>query len=303
MLYIKGVQKTILLTGASGFLGYHIMKHAQSRYRIVGTYFRHKPEIAKHDLVQINLIETARLQQLIKKVQPQFILHCAALTKVSFCERHPAQSYHVNVHSTKILSELAQAVGIPLLYVSTDSVFDGKTAPYRETALPKPISRYGQQKRSAEEIVTVSSPQNWVCRLALLFGLGNSYHDNFLKQWIRALQNGSKIYATADEYRNPLSAKIVAAYLFQLINLISADVEIEGKNYLHIAGDERISFYEFARLIAEVYQINPTNIIASRREDAKTPKAEDSCLETSKARKIFKWSIPSLKEQLSTLRC
>ncbi|MCH2044254.1 MAG: SDR family oxidoreductase [Saprospiraceae bacterium] len=293
------MKKKILLTGASGFLGYYLMQHPQTRYHLVGTYFRNKPRFTDVELVQINLIEMKKVKALVEQQQADLILHCAAIANVNFCEQHPAQSYHINVQLSKVLADLANQEDIPLIYTSTDLVFDGEYAPYQEQRTAEPISRYGRQKLEAEEYILTKNTQNWVCRLPLLFGSGADYHRNFLKVWKKTLEQQKNIYAFTDEYRNPISAIEVAQLLFQLIDLIFAGVRIDGDNILHLAGNERISRYDFAKLMAKVYKLDAKYIIPSKRKDVPMPRAKDTSLVVDKAKRIFKWNLPSLEEQLT----
>ena len=169
----------ILVTGASGFLGWNFCQAFSKQYDIVGTYFRNQPDDLAIEWVRINLLETPQIIKLIKKEQPDLVVHLAAISNAAFCEQHPALSHHINVYTTIALAEASKTVGIPMIFASTDLVFNGNSAPYAEDDFCYPLSQYGQQKQMAEETLLGDFDHVFVARFPVLFGAAPVYSHNF----------------------------------------------------------------------------------------------------------------------------
>src|SRR5436305_4941697 len=105
------------------------------------------------------------------------------------CHRDPARARRVNVGGTATLAELAAKARARLVLVSTDLVFDGEHAPYREPDPPAPLSVYGASKRAAEEAV-LAHPRHAVARLSLLFGPGLGGRPSFFDEQVAAFRAG-----------------------------------------------------------------------------------------------------------------
>jgi dTDP-4-dehydrorhamnose reductase len=294
----------LLITGASGFLGWHICQQIPPQFEVHGIYYRQNYPQEQVEWHRCNLLEETDLAELFHKIKPDIVLHAAAIANANFCEEHPALSYHVNVYSTIALAELCEAAKIPLLFISSDLVFNGNNAPYGEEDFPFPISRYGEQKLAAEEALLDDFEQTMICRLPLLFGLGPDYSSCFFKDWLDALQKGEPISAFTDEYRTPISAYTAAEGIWKAITfLLKPPLEKENR-LLHLGGSERISRYELACLIAAVFEIDQPNIEAVLRKDAAllAPRPEDVSLDSSLAAKLLNFEAKSIKEQLSFLK-
>ncbi|MEO1299404.1 MAG: sugar nucleotide-binding protein, partial [Cyanobacteria bacterium J06636_16] len=142
--------RSLLVTGASGFLGWHASQLLAPTWQVHGTYHTHPIAISAGTVSHLALNDEAEVQVCWDQVNPSAVLHTAAVSKVNQCQQDPEGSYQVNVSGAVKLAERCAAVGIPFLFTSTDLIFDGTQAPYTETAAPNPINHYGQQKAAAE---------------------------------------------------------------------------------------------------------------------------------------------------------
>ncbi len=100
---------------------------------------------------------------------PDYIIHTAALTNVDECERNPKLAYSINSFGTEKVAKAADKLSVPLLYISTDYVFDGENPPYSENDEPNPVSVYGKSKLLGEDFVNRLS-SSIVLRVSWLFG-------------------------------------------------------------------------------------------------------------------------------------
>ncbi|MFK8102480.1 MAG: NAD(P)-dependent oxidoreductase [Saprospiraceae bacterium] len=256
--------KKLLVTGISGFVASHFATIKSSTYEIVGTY--RTRSIVNHGMncFAVDWSEVAAAEQFFKQQKPDAVLHLAALSNPNYCEQHPAASQAVNVDVAVHLAKLCQQAQIPFLFSSTDLVFDGKKAPYGEEDLAEPICVYGQHKLQAETEILSLYPASIIARLPLMFGW--STQGGFMKNWIDQLKAGKTIAAFTDEYRTPVSAGCALQGMLLLL-------ENACTGRWHLGGEESISRYDLAKLIAQAYGL-PTELLqASLQKEVQLPAA------------------------------
>ncbi len=296
------MKKKLLLTGASGFLGQALCTVLAEEYELVGTYFRNLPQNQAVAWQCINLLETNKITSLVKRIQPDAIVHLAAISNTTFCEQHPALSHHINVYTTVALAEAATALQIPLLYTSTDLVFNGHSAPYSEDDFAYPISQYGQQKQLAEELLLGDFERTLVLRLPLLFGKAPDYASNFFTRSVAQLQAGEPVEAFADEYRSMLSHFAASRGIAQALRyaLSAVPAWAEKERLFHLGAAEGYSRYAFMQQVAEQLGVDQRLVKSSQQEEA--PHAHtrptDVRLDSQLAQRILGFDPPSLAEQL-----
>jgi len=293
-------RKKVLLTGASGFLGWHFCRQFAEKYIIVGTYFRNQPTaMATVEWQRINLIRTPELKALVKQTKPDIVVHLAAITKVAFCEEHPALSHHINVYTTIALAEITAELGVPMIFSSTDMVFNGNSAPYSEDDFCYPLSQYGTQKQMAEDSLLGDFEHTIVARLPLLFGATPSYGANFYTNSIQQLQKGEEVYAFEDERRTTLSGTTAAQALERLVQY--SLVAEQPERLFHLSGDQPISRYDFMLMVAEQHQLDTQWVIPTRQQELnlKPPRPTDVSLSNHLAKETLGFFPDSLEEQLA----
>lgn len=298
-----GLKKKLFITGASGFLGWNLCKQLAEHYEIVGTYFRNQFEQPLIQWERINLLETKQLKELVHQVSPDLIVHLAAISNTGFCEQHPALSHHINVYTTVTLAEAAKELEIPILYTSTDLVFNGNNPPYDEYSFPHPLLMYGEQKLAAEEALLDSYDRVLVCRLPLLFGWAGDYHHNFFIDWYQKLKNKESIQAFTDEYRTPISGTIASEWLHVAVQYLLA-VDKPSESILNLGGIDRISRYDFAVAMAKTFEFKNPKIEALTHEEAEltAPRPKDVSMDSKLAQQLLNYTPPTIQEQLLALK-
>ena len=137
----------VLIVGASGLIGSHLMGAAGVRcIEGVGTY-RHHP---KDGLIRLDLADQPATERLLDSVRPDWVVHAAGWTWVDGCEKDPARAVDENCTQPVRLARACRDRGIRFGYLSTTYIFDGESGPYSEDAIPRPINEYGRSKWSAE---------------------------------------------------------------------------------------------------------------------------------------------------------
>ena len=152
---------TLFLTGGSGLLGSQVAR----LFRLAGWQV-HAPTHA-----ELDLLDCEKVRAFCSSIQPNLILNCAACRFPEICEQHALETFPLNVELPALLGSL----GIPLIHISTDYVFNGANAPYDETARCQPLNTYGRQKLEAETHLT-GLEHVLILRVPLLFGSASGTH-------------------------------------------------------------------------------------------------------------------------------
>lgn len=298
--------KKVLLTGASGFLGWNFCQEASTNYKLVGTYFRNQPVDVDIEWIKINLLDTPEITKMIDRVKPDIVVHLAAIANPAFCEQHPALSHHINVYTAVAVAEATQKIGVPMIFSSTDLVFNGNSAPYSEDDFSYPLSQYGLQKQMAEESLLGDFDHVFVARLPLMFGNTPEYTNNFYTETIENLKTGETIRAFVDEYRTMISANVASIWLQKLIEYVLNPDELnqEKEHLLHLGGSESCSRYEFAIKMANQFGLDKQLIIPTMQKelDLIPSRPPNVSLDSTLANQVLLYKTPNLDEQLLSLK-
>ncbi len=285
----------LLVTGASGFLGWNACQLARDRWQVYGTYGQHAVKQPGATLLKVDIGDRAALQALFADVQPDAVLHLAALSKPNYCQTHPEDSYRINVAATQAIAELAAERQLPCAFTSSDLVFDGRQPPYTETSPVCPVSRYGEHKVLAEQALLAAYPRAVACRMPLMFGPASPHAESFLQSFVRSLRAGDELRLFTDEYRMPVSAATAVQGL-----LLALD---RASGILNLGGRERRSRYEFGLLMAETLDLPTASLRACLQRDVPmpAPRPADLSLDSSKALALG-YAPPPSQVELATLR-
>lgn len=288
--------KKLLITGASGFLGWHLCQLAKSSWEVYGTYYWHSLDIPNVKMLPVNLTNIQELKRIFSEIKPTAIIHAAAQSQPNFCQTHPKESHLINVKAACDIAGLCADNQIPCVFTSTDLVFDGCNAPYKETDPVCPISIYGEQKVMAEQGMLQLYPMATICRMPLMFGSGTPTAKSFLQPLIQTLKEGKTLNLFIDEFRTPVSSTTAAKGL-----LLALEKQVQG--ILHLGGKERISRYDFGCILVDILQLPATQVTACRQQDVKmaAPRPADVSLHSSQAFALG-YSPLSIKEELTRLQ-
>lgn len=269
----------ILATGASGQLGGYLLHELRRRQApAVAWTGTRTGSLFGYELRPVDLTDTDAVATAFREARPQAVIHAAAQARVDVCHREPELARRVNVQATARLAELAADAHARLIFVSTDLVFDGTKAPYREGDSPAPLSTYGDTKAAAE-IPVLANPRGLVARVSLLFGPSLVGRPGFFDQQAAALRERRPITLFEDEWRTPLSLATAARALFDL-----ARADVTG--LLHVGGPERLCRLEMGQRLAAYLGLDPSVIRAAKRADvpAPEPRPRDVSLDSSRWR-------------------
>jgi dTDP-4-dehydrorhamnose reductase len=289
--------KRLLITGCSGFLGWHLCQLGQTEYSVFGTYFSHEIQIPGATTVKVDLTNYENLKEIFNEIKPETVIHTAAQSQPNFCQIHREDSYTVNVTASLNIAGLCADLNIPCAFTSTDLVFDGLKAPYKETDIVNPVNVYGEQKVMAEIGMLQRYPQVAICRMPLMFGNETPTATSFIQGFIQTLKDGRELNLFIDEFRTPVSGVTAAK------GLLMALTKVNG--IIHLGGKERISRYDFGKLLVEILNLPASGLKAGRQQDVKmaAPRPGDVSLDSSMAFSLGYQPLSIAEELLLIANC
>lgn len=242
----------ILVTGVAGQLGHDVMNELAKRgingvgSDIADTYSGAADGTAVTTMpyIPIDLTDGEAVHARIIFEQPDAIIHCAAWTAVDAAEDEDNQPKvrSINFGATKNIAKVCQELDIPMMYLSTDYVFDGQgTQPWEPDCQDfKPLNVYGATKLAGERAVTANLEKFFIIRIAWVFGTNGK---NFIKTMLNLGKNHSEIKVVSDQIGTP-------TYTYDLARLLVDMIQTEQYGYYHATNEGGyISWYDFTREI------------------------------------------------------
>lgn len=238
-------RKRLLISGGSGFLGWHLASEFAREYEVAFTYSSHRISIPNCQGFSLDVRRSYTIRDCLNRFNPDTVIHAAALADTGVCQKNPELAYAVNVEGTRRILDSIPNPHARFIYISTDLVFGGEHQPYREKDETHPVSVYGATKREAERLVLNYRPNSIILRAALMYGKSNPLGKGSFIQWMdEALRRGEPLTLFADEYRTP-------TYVGDVCCAVRAILKDEiGRRIYHLGGPERISRVEFGKRLA-----------------------------------------------------
>lgn len=286
----------IVVTGASGMLGSNLVATVMELGRTAVALYNTNPiAIPGSKAYRCDLGTSREVVSRLQQFEPAWIVHCAAATNVDWCERNPEAAAQINVANTIALASAAREIGARVLFISTDSVFDGKRGGYTEEDATRPINTYAQTKRDAEDAVSEASADNLVVRTNLF---GWSVFGTGLAEWmLKKLESGDRVPGFVDVRFSPVMA-------VDLANILIAMMDRQLSGLFHVGASDTATKYEFALEIAQRFGIRDFHIdpVASDTVDFAATRPKDPTLDSSKIQDTLGRSMPSVGEGVAGLQ-
>lgn len=289
----------VAIIGGSGLLGQYLVAEEGARgHEVVSTYHAGNACPGAR-AVYLDMTDQQAVESFIGSESPDRVVLSAALTDVDECERKPQSAFSINVEGTMNVAAACKDSGAPLLYVSTDYVFNGfKGAKYYEFETPDPLSIYSKTKLEGERITIDSSKRNAVCRVAVLYGWNRlSAKDNFATWVIRSARAGKEIGLFEDQF-------VTATYAPHCAKVLSQVSDRGLKGVFHASGPDCLSRYQMGTIIAEVFGLDRSLLRPSKLEDAKfmAKRAQNSCLNTENLEAQLDLSMMSFRAGIEDMK-
>jgi dTDP-4-dehydrorhamnose reductase len=284
-------EKPILIVGKNGQLARCLRDAAALRNLPVMAVGR--PELD---------LETGEgIDRVMAAAGPSAIVNAAAYTAVDQAEAEPERAFGINCGGAALLAEAAARRAIPFAHISTDYVFDGnKPAPYREDDVPAPLNVYGSSKLAGETTVLEACPCVAVIRTSWVY---SPYGSNFVRTMLRLSETQPKVRVVDDQRGTPTSAADLAVAVLAIVERLRSANGCDHAGIYHLAGEGETSWHGFAAAIFAILarrgrSVPELQAISTAEYPTPARRPQNSCLDSSKAERIFGVRLPSWRSSL-----
>ena len=227
----------ILVTGSTGQLGSDVVKELLKR-----GYSTLSPNRS-----ELNLCSEDNIRNYILNSNCEAIVHCAAYTQVDKAEDEKDLCIKINATATKHIAKCAKILDIPMIYISTDYVFDGtKDGKYTENDETNPINIYGESKLAGEKYVQEILDKYYIFRTSWVFNINGK---NFIETMLRLSKANNQLSIVNDQIGSPTYTKDLSRLLVDML-------ETSKYGLYHATNEGYCSWYEFANTIFKLANIN-----------------------------------------------
>ena len=216
----------LLVTGVKGQLGHDIVNECKEQ----------NIEAVGVDVEEMDITDAKKVAEVIKEGNYDAIIHCAAWTAVDKAEDEIELCTKVNVDGTRNIANICKELDIPMMYFSTDYVFDGQgETPWNEYDKRQPLNVYGQTKYEGELAVEALN-KFFIVRIAWVFGVNG---NNFIKTMLRLGKERGAVSVVNDQIGSP-------TYTYDLSKLVVDMIQTDKYGIYHATNEGLCSWYEFA---------------------------------------------------------
>ncbi len=280
-------QTKVLFTGASGLLGANALLEWSKRFQVAGVFHSHplwyfRERLPSIELMQVDLCDREVARRAVFQFKPDWIVHAAALTNIDLCERDVKLAEAIHVESTRTLAEAAREIEARMLYVSTDSFFDGKAGDERkftETDPATPRSVYARTKLEAEHVTLETDSRNLVVRTNI-YGWNAQSKLSFGEWILQRAARGEEIPLFEDVLYTPILVQ----------DLLDAMAELMGagaQGVYHVAGSDGLSKLDFGLRLLQKFGLSDQNVRRSSVASLPTYRSRNMMLSVEKFTREF----------------
>jgi dTDP-4-dehydrorhamnose reductase len=235
---------------------------------------------------------------------PDLVVNAAAFTNVDLAETEEVVARRINADAASEVAAAARELGVPVIHISTDYVFDGEaTAPYTETAATGPVGAYGRTKLAGEDLVRAANPDHLILRTSWLF---SPFGKNFVRTMVDLGQSRDSLSVVADQHGNPTSALDLADAILKVARLWTAGNRTGlGRTY-HVRGRGIATWFDLARTVQQELArlgLKSARVAPISSDDWPTPAARPvySALDTRAFTRDFGTTMPDWRTSLGPI--
>ena len=189
------MKKKIYIAGSGGMLGEAFYEQFKNDYQLKCT----DKDVNEDWLTFLDFRDFNAYKKDIESFKPDYLFHIGAYTDLEFCEENSEDTYNTNTLSVENAVIIANKLNIPLLYISTAGIFDGKKELYDDWDMPNPLGVYARSKYMGERYVCENSDRFLVCRAGWMMGSGPKKDKKFIQKLMKQLKDGSKELFIVDD--------------------------------------------------------------------------------------------------------
>lgn len=286
-----GVNLRIAVTGSQGQVARSLIERAEQTGADVIALAR----------PLLDLAEPSTIFPALASAAPDVVVNAAAYTAVDKAESEEPLAFAINCVGAASVAEAARRIGVPVIHLSTDYVFDGALdRPYREDDPTGPLNAYGRSKLAGERAVMAANPRCVVLRVSSVY---SPFGVNFVKTMLRLGKTRDRIGVVADQVAQPTSALDIASVILEICRVLALGEEPRMFGIFHAAGDGAANWAEFAEAIfAETTARGGRKIQVARITASEYPTAArrpaNSRLDTQKLAGVYGVVLPSWRASL-----
>jgi len=285
----------IVVTGRDGQVACSLVERAQVRGHEIIPVGRPELELAG---------KPASIMAAIERERPNVIVSAAAFTKVDLAESEPDLAFAINERGAGAVARAAHELGVPLIHLSTDYVFDGtKTAAYTEEDATSPTSIYGASKLAGEQAALAEHDNTVVLRTAWVY---SPFGSNFVRTMLKLAAQRAEVTVVSDQKGNPTNALDIADAIFRIADNLCMGATRDQVGVFHMTAAGEASWAEFADRIfqasseaggpaATVKHIATTDYPTAARRPA------NSTLECGKLARVHGIRLPEWRSSLTAV--
>ena len=284
-------RKKLLITGVSGLLGNNLARYFARTFDVLGLYNEHPVVIPGIRTERCDLLDFDAFRRVVDGFRPSVVIHCASLANVDALRKRPGLSERLNVDCTRSIVDALHGVDTHLVYISTDSVYEGTKGRYSEEDAARPLNVYGRTKWEGEKPV-LDRPGGLVLRTNL-FGW-NIQDKKSLGEWILGeLAAGRSIGGFRD-------AVFSTIYTMELARVIDVAIRRKLSGLYNCGSSDSCSKYEFALKIADRFGFDRRLIRPISIDDFefRARRGKDLSFSTKKIEEALEYRMPTIDQSV-----
>jgi len=260
-------------------------------------------EPQKAEFIPFDITDREHVTDVLKKRQPDVIMHAAAMTNLELCETEKDKAHLINVTGTETIAAAATEIGAYLIYISTDFVFKGDRGNYIEADIPDPVNYYGQTKYEGELAVQKLTENACIARITFPYRARFPQKMDCIRWMWEKMGRGDSITAVTDQKATP-------TFIDDIAHALDFIIRKQPKGIYHVAGRSRHSWFEIAQTVAKVFEYDPQLVSPITYEQftagkVRAPRPTDSSLNIDKIKRELgiemsdiRTGLLAIKEQL-----
>jgi dTDP-4-dehydrorhamnose reductase len=285
----------VLVTGTNGQLARSLVERASSRRHL---------ELVALGRPSLDLAKKGSAASAIEGTRPDIVINAAAYTAVDQAEDEPQLALRINAEAAGELAAAAASIGAPIIQVSTDYVFDGRSKePYREDSPTHPLGVYGATKLAGEDRVRAANPRHAIIRTAWVY---SPFSKNFVRTIIEAARARDVLTVVDDQVGSPTSALDLAEGLIRIVETWKESPQLGLGETFHLAGSGVASWFGVAEFImseCHKHRLDTAKVLPIGTADwpTKALRPINSVLDSRKFEGAFGFAMPAWRESMSAV--
>ncbi len=250
--------KTIMVVGASGFLGSNLVQFLRKRHKVIAAFNRNILPLPGVTHTIYSLTDRDYMKRVFSLLKPEVVIYCAGVTDFHECARKPQLAEAVNTLGAVSLSSYGDGIPHRLIYITSPYVFDGKKGNYSEHDVTSPDTQFGKSQLAGANIIFSKVSMYTIFRFSPLIGKGSIFHPGIIDRIRMKLQKGERVELPQNETHSFLSLDVA----MQAIEW-AATQETRNTTY-HLGGLTKVNYYEMGQILAKRFKMDSNLVVPGK---------------------------------------